>query len=596
MAAKIDLSPNRSLLDAKFECYRLTLEPVPILKQTLKGGVQKVHLEDDQYGYLHVQMAGLINALVQDPWDHNTLFYTSDTHHVTWVHLSQETHLSEPRVVWQLPDSSGLMQPRVCTLDLPHPDWCVISDGLGTVYILSSPSRPQGEPWQLCHTHCLEWSQPGTMLLTSAYSSFPSSHQMDCLLAYICKPQDVKGSVTIAETTVHFVCVLEWLNFSCVASSDCGQWSLKRQRRLVGASVPVYFAFDTPGNALCLASEKDFSFVYDSCKAEVGHEVEEETGGKSRAQEPPLYSFIQTAEEITVVFRLPETLTKEDVKVNLEVKGIQICIEDKAVLKGDFPYAITKDCSTWTILDQKLEVHLVKAEHAVVWHEVVKGDMRGEEVFDPAFVEEIHARLAHLTSDTEVTGSEKKSFNYQELDECDNTTEYFSFTRLCGDSHRTTHQINLSGHQWLFSLRPSPSLMPALCLRHDVDGLVWQPRSVAGEGDVDSFRMEHVATFHAFGYVQASKQDRKFETASPDFSFAALCDAARHVYLYRQPETLSSSQEVRNRKTGKEVSSIAKQHVVSLDQCDAILGMVASRRCLFVLSSNALYAVKLSSS
>lgn len=72
-------------------------------------------------------------------------------------------------------------------------------------------------------------------------------------------------------------------------------------------------------------------------------------------------------------------------------------------------------------------------------------------------------------------------------------------------------QINLSGHQWLFSIQPSPSLMPALCLRHDVDGLVWQPRNVVSEGDGVSFRMEHVATFNAFGYVQASKQDRKFE-------------------------------------------------------------------------------------
>lgn len=338
---------------------------------------------------------------------------------------------------------------RVCTLHLPHSEWCLISDGMGTVYVLSSPSRPQGEPWQLCYTHCLEWSQPGTMLLTSAYSSFSSSHQLECLLAYICKPQDVKGSVTIPETTVHFVCVLEWLTFSCVANSDCGSWSQKRHRRLVGASIPVYMAFDTLGNALCLASEKDFSFVFDSCKAEVGHEVEEDKGGKS--QEPPLYSFIQTAEELTVVFRLSETATKADIEVNLEVKGIEIRIANKTVLKGDFPHNISKDSSTWTILDQKLEVHMVKAEHSVVWHEVVKGDTRGEEVFDPAFVEEIHARLAHLTSESEVTGSEKQTFNYQELDECDNTTEYFTFTRLCGDSHKATHQVCFNGVLETFS-------------------------------------------------------------------------------------------------------------------------------------------------
>lgn len=591
-AARLDLVPNRNLLDAKFESYRLTLEPLPIIRQAFQGGVQKIHLEDDQYGYLHVQMAGFINSLVQDPWDANTLFYMSDAHHVMWAHFSQESHLVEPRVVWQVPECSG--SHRVCTLDFPHAEWCLISDGLGTIYVLSSPSRPQGEPWQLCYTHCLEWTQPGAILLTSAHSNFLSSQQMECLLAYVSRPQDVQGSVSIPETTVHFMCVLEWLTFTCMSNCEGGSWNLKRHRRLVGASIPMYVAFDTHGNSLCLASEKDFSFVFDSCKAEVGHEVEETKGGKK--QEPPLYSFIQTAEELTVAFRLHEAATKKDVQVSLEVKGIEILIEGKTVLQGDFPHAIVKDGSTWTILDQKLEVHLVKAEHGVVWHEVVVGDTKGEEVFDPAFVEEIHARLAHLTSETEVAGSDNQTFNYQELDECDNTTEYFTFTRLCGDSHRVTHQINLSGHQWLFSVRPSADAMPALCLRHDVDGLVWQPRNVMAEGDTDSFRVEHVATFNAFGYVQASKQDRKFVTASPDFSFAALCNAMRHVYLYRQPETLGSSQELRNRKTGREVSSIAKQHVVSLEQCDAILGMVATRRCIFLLSPGALFAIKVPSS
>ncbi|KAH8018599.1 hypothetical protein HPB51_009038 [Rhipicephalus microplus] len=211
-AAKLDLVPNRNLLDAKFDSYRLTLEPLPIIRLAFQGGVQKVHLEDDQYGYLHVQMAGFINALVQDPWDVNTLFFISEARHVMWAHFSQ------------------------------------------------------------------------------------------------------------------------------------------------------------------------------------------------------------------------------------------------------------------------------------------------------------------------ASGSDKPSFNYQELDDCDDTMEYFTFTRLCGDSHRATHQ-----------------------------------------------------------------------TASADFSFAALCNAVRHVYLYRQPETLGSSQELRNRKTGREVSSIAKLHVISLEQCDSIRGMVASRRCIFVLSPGALYAIKVPS-
>jgi len=44
----------------------------------------------------------------------------------------------------------------------------------------------------------------------------------------------------------------------------------------------------------------------------------------------------------------------------------------------------------------------VKREEGLMWQELVKGDTKGKEVLDPALVEEMHQRLAHLCSDTEV--------------------------------------------------------------------------------------------------------------------------------------------------------------------------------------------------
>lgn len=43
-----------------------------------------------------------------------------------------------------------------------------------------------------------------------------------------------------------------------------------------------------------------------------------------------------------------------------------------------------------------------KAEVGLMWQELIKGDKQGEELMDPALIEEIHAKLAHLTSETEV--------------------------------------------------------------------------------------------------------------------------------------------------------------------------------------------------
>ena len=45
---------------------------------------------------------------------------------------------------------------------------------------------------------------------------------------------------------------------------------------------------------------------------------------------------------------------------------------------------------------------MMKTEQGLMWQEFVKGDIRGEQVPDPALIEEIHQKLAHLCSDKEV--------------------------------------------------------------------------------------------------------------------------------------------------------------------------------------------------
>jgi len=71
------------------------------------------------------------------------------------------------------------------------------------------------------------------------------------------------------------------------------------------------------------------------------------------------------------------------------------------------------------------------------------------------------------------------------------------------------------------------------CLRHDVDALVWQPST--NKEKTDNY-WNHIGTFDALGYVQASKEDRKFSTCSPDMSYAAISDSTKHVYIYHRPE------------------------------------------------------------
>lgn len=128
-----------------------------------------------------------------------------------------------------------------------------------------------------------------------------------------------------------------------------------------------------------------------------------------------------------------------------------------------------------------------------------------------------------------------------------------------------------------------------MCLRHDVDGLLWQPDSKLEKGVAP---WKHTATFNAFGYVQASKQTRKFTTCPPDCSYVVISDTVRHLYMYRQ--AVSVSTPLRNRKTGQQVSSVAKQQVIALEAVDNIIGLQATNDKIFAMTESLLHMIKVS--
>jgi hypothetical protein len=123
-----------------------------------------------------------------------------------------------------------------------------------------------------------------------------------------------------------------------------------------------------------------------------------------------------------------------------------------------------------------------------------------------------------------------------------------------------------------------------------VDGLIWQIHSLSSD---EQAPWSHEATLDAFGYVQASKQNRKFISTSTDYSYALISDIRTHLYLYKQqsPASILPGTSLRNRKTGKLVESIAKQHMISLENHDEILGLITANDRTYILTANQLFII-----
>ncbi|XP_018605755.2 nudC domain-containing protein 1 [Scleropages formosus] len=580
-AANYSLNVKRQLLDPNFESYRLSLDPLPTYTVELDAAVAEVKLKDSQYTLDHVRAFGMYNYLHIDPWYEDSVYFVDCKGRVLNLTVTLDTALGKPKEVFRLPMDRSSCENHLCaSLSFASATWAALADGTGKLYLLRTSKRGDsahtrweplftkdlGEPFILIHS------------LSHVRAGFLS---VELLLLRIQQDQlESRGS--------GFSVFLEWLTVT--SSSEQGperKYEVTKSRVLRGGSVPHYAAVEPQGRGLMVASEKPFQFTH------VDGEPLQDPGPEAMEVEEkadPIYFWQQTAEDITVSIRLPEGTTKDGVMFQLSADHIMVGVQNYSpLIEGQLHSLVDPEASTWILKDNKsLEISLQKRNKGAMWPELVPGDRRGEMLVSEEQAALLHERLNHLTAEDLNPNPEKEKppCNSQELEECDIFPEdSSSLTRFDGTTLKPTHVVNLGSHQYLFTVAIDPSEMPCFCLRHDVDALLWQPHP-----EQPDHMWEHIATFNALGYVQASKRDKKFSTCAPNFSYAALGECLRRVFIYRQP--LPMDTVLFNRKQGKQVGQVAKQQVASLDSNDSVLGFRATNERLFVLTSNHLFVLK----
>ncbi|XDB57037.1 hypothetical protein AB1E18_010493 [Capra hircus] len=534
VAANCSLRVKRPLLDPRFEGYKLSLEPLPSYQLELDAAVAEVKLRDDQYTLEHMHAFGMYNYLHCDPWYQDSVYYIDNLGRIMNLTVMLDTALGKPREVFRLPTDLTACDNRLCaSIHFTSSTWVTLSDGTGRLYLVGTGERGNSasEKWEIVFNE--ELGSP-FIIIHSISLLKAEEHSIATLLLRIEKEElAMKGS--------GFYVSLEWVTIS-KKYEDNKKYEMAKCNILRGKSVPHYAAIEPDGNGLMIVSYKSFTFV------QAGQDLEESKDeNMSEEIKEPLYYWQQTEDDLTVTIQLPEDCTKEDIQVQFLPDSINIVLKGQRFLEGNLFSSIDHESSTWIIKENNsLEISLIKKNEGMTWPELVVGDKQGEFIRDSAQCAAIAERLMHLTSD--------------EL-------------------------VNLGSNQYLFSVIVDPKEMPCFCLRHDVDALLWQPHS-SKQDDM----WEHIATFNALGYVQASKRDKKFFACAPNYSYAALCECLRRVFIYRQPTPMSTV--LYNRKEGRQVGQVAKQQVASLETNDPILGFQATNERLFVLTTKNLFLIK----
>ncbi|XP_078395943.1 nudC domain-containing protein 1 isoform X1 [Cetorhinus maximus] len=576
-AANCSLSVCRHLLDPKFDSYKLSLETLPIYTVELDGAVAEVKLREDQYTLDHMCVFGMYNYLHCDRWYQDSVYYIDQHERVMHLAITLDTAISKPREVFRLSPEIKSCDTLVCaSMHFTSPTWAALSDGTGKLYLLRTSKRGANniEKWEIMFQQ--ELGEPFVIVHSHSYLK-ASAHSIDVVLLKTEKDEsNVRGS--------GFHSAVDWLTITS-ANNESNKYEVSRHRILHGKLAPHYAAVEQDGTSLMIASDKPFKFVQID-----GKPVEEQKVEKMdiSQKKEPVYYWQQTDEDLTVNIQLPDNTTKQNIDFQLSPGHLQVGMKGQAAfVEGQLYSSVDHGLSTWTITDNSLEIFLLKKIRGVTWPQLLIGDRRGEFIVDPDQASQINECLLNLTSEelNADPDKDKPPCNANELEECDRfPDDTASLTRLDANLLKATHVVNLSSHQYLFTAVVDPAEMPCLCLRHDVDALLWQPHAQQEN------MWEHIGTFNALGYVQASKREKKFSTCAPNYSYAALCECFRRIFIYRQPTPVQTA--LYNRKEARHVGQVAKQQVASLETNDPVLGFQATNERLFVLTRKNLFVIK----
>ncbi|KAF9973745.1 hypothetical protein BGZ73_002986 [Actinomortierella ambigua] len=332
------------------------------------------------------------------------------------------------------------------------------------------------------------------------------------------------------------------------------------------------------------------------------------------------YVWTQTESDVTVCFALPKGTTKHAIQCRFSSTGLTLHVSlltpaaERTVdptkwhlpRYDGFPFfdGVRADECFWTIEPRTglLTLTLEKRHSKTRWTQLFEEGVDSnpvDETLDPGQLAEFRDALAKYTSESLVGASsttaegERPAVVYPSLtqdapEDIDKEGEEIRFAWVQADPEGTPDLVKATtlasaGHDWISEQFPSfephvleggieqPFQVPSVCLKHDVDGLVYRfhhvplasrnGRATTAEvggstasttainsnhnnayhnnnnnnnnnGSNLDLRLVHVSTFDALAFVQASKREKKFVMHDPQGRFCVIAETHRNIYVY----------------------------------------------------------------
>ncbi|XP_020300611.1 nudC domain-containing protein 1 [Pseudomyrmex gracilis] len=545
----IELRPNKHLMNSSFEKYQFSNDIVSIISEIkLRNHVYRLEPNQNQESWLEARLFAFHNHLFKNPYDTSCWFI--DEKLTVWC-LDKDGSLSEMHKLNTT--DADLLKIYNPSIAFTSNNIMAIFDGGKTLDLLTMDTKHNMKVFTLNSI------EPGVIMNVQYVEE---NSKVIITMCSIVADNDQKKYTQLA--------VLSYaLQYS---ENEITEISfIDKQISKVCGTVD-YVCVEENGNYLHAICQDNIDF-----EKKNSQDFKVEQPSFDTQIKIPKYYWSQDEDTLTVWVKVPKQHSNKQPKINVKPLELSVVIDNEVLIQGECQHRLEENMATWRQKEDTLQIDLSKYENGLMWSELIKNDTGGECLPNETLAAEIHERLAHLCSNQQNDVREGQpcvGFNAEQLEECDLEGKDNFLQRIDLLKQTTTHLARLgSNNHMLFTYKRKRG--QAVCLRHDHDACVWAIDTVDDENQWD---VRHAYSFPGFGYVEASKTNKKFCVSPSDGSYIAIVEHTRHIFLYDKPDV------------GEQ---IAKQRIVDLNCETAIMGVVATNKYLIIITKDKLYRLQI---
>ncbi|KAH8553471.1 hypothetical protein BGW37DRAFT_485865 [Umbelopsis sp. PMI_123] len=556
---------DRSLINAKFDGYKLQIFPddTNVHRFALPNALSlpKVAM-NSKMSYRELQARVKFNHLFASHRK-GLAFYVNSDFAVIAVEYDSASNNAQYHTLAQLqtpfndipayaePDSSIPLLSQYPSLISISPDLLIASNGIGVIYLIRLGNDAAGNMTGSIVSFAsfpgdgTEGISPVPCVLQAARLTGSEIHVIAWSVAS--QQNEVPTHPSPDAPTSKTLFNVSYFKYPAdMLNEDSQQTQIIIQNIQRGRDIPFYCQFDSEASGYVVGSSHPYSLVYTNEDITMTEEIKEEST-VDNTKPPSPYRWVQSSDDLTIIFQLQPNTPKTAISCSFDVRHMSVMVVNGEEPLISMPFrklwdTIDSENSTWTLKSSSglLTIELAKKNENVRWLHVFEQDDNVHEDLTPDQLEEIRDQLEKFTGEGDSkpmgvpgwTQPLQHPIATEMDDDIDHEGHNISLSWIDGSSGKLTAEVLAGGQEWISTAfsQPASNSFPTVCLKMDVDGLVYSIERA------DPISVKHIATFNALAFVQASKRDKRFIYHDPLNTFSIILEGSRNAYIYYRHE------------------------------------------------------------